>query len=482
MTERNRQTVTGDEERQEVQKYLRNEGGPWVSMPPDYTTFDRSAQLRKIDDVARAVEYVICPDADELDSAYYKSWRFVNSAFDFYSGRREIGRAVARAFVVPMRSDRDNEIHSSESTPFYPLLDPNKFGVNSEIRMRTMYGLPPTILDTYLKSPRDNETGVLVLSPLHSDMARDIVTNPNDLKQKITLMEVAGRILEQTVQFAHHRLGAKTIGLGATLPRPGITDYGNVLRAFRGMESLVTTTGHGGTVYMILETVREVMRAESIDSSGPIGIIGGAGSIGWSSTVAAHEIIGDHDIVSFDKNLESLRGKIAGYKSEKSVNTDISVASSAVDVLKRTNVIISAITGRINLDAVDPYGNLDLSGKVIIDDSQPGCFDREQVEARGGKLVWVVVEDGSENGFMTKDGMHTGGVGYDYGKSSGLVGQASEFACSWEAGVIAKHLAYEKAINAPVEPDNVLEIGELFKQSGARVAPYQSVGRRVHID
>jgi hypothetical protein len=224
---------------------------------------------------------------------------------------------------------------------------------------------------------------------------------------------------------------------------------------------------------MIVATVRKILNETSIQSRGKMGVIGGAGSIGWSTTVAALEMIDGHEIYTYDK-------RIADLKTQASLSTRIKVAPTAADVLRDANIIVAAVTGKIDL-AADEFAGLDLNGKVIIDDSQPGCFDKEQVEARGGKLVWVVGEDASDRQFITRDGLHTDGVPYNYGDNAGLYGRASEFGCGQEAAVIAAHRAYDRAVTGPVTPQNVREIGELFEDSGVRVAPFQAYGQPVRL-
>src|SRR5262249_40257019 len=154
-------------------------------------------------------------------------------------------------------------------------------------RLRGIYGLPPAVLDTYTKSDQDNETGALVLVPMYSDMLKDIWPDRADLAAAARMSEVAATVLSASAAFAHLRLGARVLGLGAILPHPTITNFGRKLHAVDGMQDLVTTTGHGGTVYMIVNTVRKILSETSIQSRGRIGVIGGAGSIGWSTTVAA---------------------------------------------------------------------------------------------------------------------------------------------------------------------------------------------------
>jgi hypothetical protein len=450
-----------------VSASLEAKGGVWSAPVPNYSNFSREGLLVNLDQAAAVVAEETDADRIELKQALVDSQTFVHSAFDYYEGKRDVGRPIARAFCVPMRSTRDHEANASESTPFLPLYDPARFGVNSDKRMRGMYGIPPTLLDTYTKSDADNETGALVLVPMYADMLNDPWPDTKDL------VAVSGVILKEAIQFAHIRLGAKVVGLGATLPHPAATNFGRHLRAIDGMENLVTTTGHGGTVYMIAETVRKVLTETSIESRGRIGVIGGAGSIGWSTIVALLEMIEDHKIHSYDRRVMDL----ASYAT---FSDRIHVASTAADVLRETNIIVAAVTGRINLDD-EAFAGIDLAGKVIIDDSQPGCFTRRQVEARDGKLVWVVGEDGSRSKFISRDGLHTNGVPYNYGDHSGLDGHHCEFACGQEAAVIAKYGAYEHAVRGPVTPEVVRTIGGLLKDAGATVAPFQAFGKPVEI-
>lgn len=450
-----------------VSASLEAKGGVWSAPVPDYSSFSRARLLANLDMTAAVVAEETDADRIELAEALADSQCFVHSAFDYFEGKRDLGRSIARAFCVPMRSTRDDEFSASESTPFLPLYDPQRFGVDSDKRMRGMYGIPPTPLDTYTKSDADNETGALVLVPVYADMLTDPWTDVNDLAA------VSGLILKAAIQFAHIRLGAKVVGLGATLPHPSVTNFGQHLHAIDGMEGLITTTGHGGTVYMIVETVRKVLYETSIESGGRIGVIGGAGSIGWSTIVALLEMIEDHKIHSYDRRVMDLN-------SYATLSDRIHVAESAADVLRETNIIVAAVTGRIDLDDKE-FAGIDLAGKIIIDDSQPGCFARRQVEERNGKLVWVVGEDSSSSKFISRDGLHTNGVPYNYGDHSGLVGHHSEFACGQEAAVIAKYGAYEHAVGGPVTPDDVRTIGRLLKDAGATVAPFQASGKPVEI-
>lgn len=159
----------------------------------------------------------------------------------------------------------------------------------------------------------------------------------------------------------------------------------------------------------------------------------------------------------------------------------VTVEVSSAEVLRASNIIVTAVTGSIDLDHAE-YDDIDLTGRVIIDDSQPGCFDRRQIEKRGGKLLWVVGEDGSDSHFITRDGLYTDGTPYNYGDTSGLHGLHAEFACGQEAAVIARFGAYDRAIAGPVTPEGTQRISALFSDAGVRVAPFQAYGQPVAFD
>lgn len=456
-------------------------GGSWTESPPDYANFCRAEVSKKLEQVRDAVLAETAAAKADVEAAYGRSQYFIDSSFDFYERKKDLGRRIERAFIVPVRSTRldQDDIekgsgYASESTPFFPLLDPASFGVSSEIRMRTIYGLPPTVLDTYLRSSSDNETGAVVLAPLYADMLRDIWTNPDDAKQSLRLASVVDHLLRRTAEFAHCSLGAKFIGLGATLPL--LTDFGNKLRQTAGMENLVTTTGHGGTVYMVAKTMVEVMKRSRVDAGGTIGVIGAAGSIGWSSVSALRKMLPDHKIDVFDKRTDRMGALLAR-------NTDLSGVeprASVADVFERNNYVVCAITDKLDLAAPE-FEAVDFSTIKVIDDSQPGAIDRMQIEDLGGQVFWVAGSDGSANKFMTRDGYYTDGVPYNYGDNSGLYGQSTEFACGLEAATVAARGDRHNAINKRVEYKDVEIVGNLFDEYGVDVADFQSFGRPVEI-
>jgi hypothetical protein len=469
------------QEQEAVTAFLKATGSPWTALQPDYADFSRADVSKKLEQVRDAVLGETGATTADVEAAYERSQYFVDSSFDFYEQKKDLGRRIERAFVVPVRSTRldHNDLetgsgYASESTPFLPLLDPAHFGVSSEIRMRTIYGLPPAILDTYLRSSNENEAGALVLAPLYADMPRDIWPNPADVDQAKQLAGIVDYVLGKTAEFVHHRLGANFVGLGATLPL--LTNFGNKLRQAPGMNKLTTTTGHGGTVYMLAKTMIEVMRRSNVDSGGTIGVIGAAGSIGWSSVLALKKMLPDHKIDVFDKRVNRMQAMLAA-------NTDLGALErreSAADVFKNNNYVVCAITDKLDLDAPE-FTDIDFSNIKVIDDSQPGAIDRVQIENRNGQVLWVAGKDASANSFMTRDGYYTDGAPYNYGDNSGLYGKSTEFACGLEAATVAARGNKWNAINKPVEYKDVQVVGNLFDEYGVDVADFQSFGKPVDI-
>ncbi len=460
--------MSSHEQTQRLDDHLRAIGGGWTGVP-NFVEFSESESQLRMRQLRDAILSETDADPIAVERAYDKSSGLVDEIYGNFYGDADI-IDVARVFMVTRRAHMadDNE-YESESRYHFPLAT-SEFSVSPEMRMRSQL-LPPFAADYYTSSARHAERGALVIAPLYQDM-NTLITDDTER------MVVGYKALEASVAFAHRKLGATVIGLGALLPQ--ITKFGSLLNSMEGADVRTTTTGHGGTVHLIAETVKKVLDVPSVAEKfdGTIGVIGGAGSIGWSSIAAIRHTLPDARIYTFDTRADKLAERL-----NDGVVKDVTIGGSLVDVLEKTDVMISAITSVIDLDEEERrLGRaIDLTGKVIIDDSQPGCFHREQIEVRGGKLVWVVGKDNSETRFMTRDGHYTGGVGYNYGDKSGLYGPESEFGCGIEAAVIAQTGEYDKAIRAPVTPDDVKKVGELFEAAGATVADFQSFGQPVEI-
>lgn len=457
------------EQRIHLDQHLRSLGAGWTGVP-NFGEFSESTSHLRMRQLRDAILSETDADPSAVEDAYDKSSMLVDEIYSNFYGEVDI-IDVGRVFMVTRRAHKaDNDEYESESRYHFPLAT-SQFHVSPEMRVRSQFELPPFLADSCTKSDKYTERGGLIIAPLYQDMNTYI---PNDTER----MLIGYKALIASVEFSQKKLGASVIGLGALLPQ--ITKFGSLLTGIDGADTRTTTTGHGGTVYLIAETVKKVLEQPSVAErfDGRIGVIGGAGSIGWSSIAAVRHTIPETQIYAYDTRVDKLTERL----SDGSIK-DIVLGSGVVDVLEKTDVIISAITSVIDLDEEEQRlgRRIDLRGKVIIDDSQPGCFHRQQIEDRGGTLVWVVGKDMSANGFMTRDGRYTDGVGYNYGDKSGLYGPESEFGCGIEAAVIAQSGQHDRAIQAPVTPDDVKKIGELFESAGATVADFQSFGQPVEI-
>jgi len=250
-------------------------------------------------------------------------------------------------------------------------------------------------------------------------------------------------------------MGAQYVGLGALLPK--LTDFGRKINT-----DVVTTTGHAGTVWLMQATFEAVIaRHFNGESAGlNVGFVG-AGSIGMS----ALENIG----IKYNRSkywVHDTRPKKNEYARirMKQRGIDLRISRSNTELIKTCDIILSAITSKLDISGID------LAGKIIIDDSQPGQFDRDEVESAGGELVWVVGYDNSSDSYTTRQS------GYSYG-ANGLHSANDLWGCEAEVAALANSKRPDLAITADVTPEQVEQIGRLFKKMKLGIAEFQSYGR-----
>lgn len=430
------------------------------SVPSLGEPLNRDELFRRFDSIALANAKASGALSDEFGKAYADSTQFVHNAFDAFEGKIEED-IFDWTFAVPARGEESQgEEYASEVTFFLPLLDP-KFGVNSLVRQRTVAYLAPAVIETY-KGDEAGTKGALVWTPVYLD------PSARRGRQFLENLDTARYRISETAGFIRNSLQAKVMGLGAIMP--GLTKSGTTIQ----QEGLVTTTGHGGTVHILAETVRNV--AERQNDSSRIGVLG-LGAIGYSSLEVLRENADNlqaKDFIVYDfqpdlmtKAVNSGTAGVATYGAE-----------SSADLLVYSDIIVTAVTKPIDLDKVekDSGVRIDLTGKTIIDDSQPGCFDRDQVEARGGKLIWVVGEDTTQQHAFRRL------QGYSFGDGGGLFGDRAVWGCEAEAGSIAMSKSYEAAVSTHVEPEIARKVGKICYEAGIRVSsPLQSFGQPVDI-
>jgi hypothetical protein len=489
-----------------VEKALTALQGGWTNTP-DYEMFSdpktQDVMLKKNDQMHHVISSETNVDPGQIEAAYNKQ---ANSIVTFFTqfhtpGNEVLDHKPDRGFGVPFRGGRNNPKFQSDIEPLYPLANP-KFAVNPNMLTRMLVGTPPALIETYTQSNEPGESGAVFFMPILADMIPDICPDGDPAKFE-RLKKISDFIVAETAKFAHERVGVEYFGLGGTLPL--VSGFGAKMKDFDldnpdRMKNFVTTTGHAETVFLLVETMKQVLATETgehISEDRKIGVIGGAGSIGFSTIDTIASTMPEYDIYATDmvEKLPKLHTKFNSHENSDKLH----IAASTLDVLQNTNIILSAITGLVDLDEIEKEAGvkIDLTGKVIIDDSQPACFDQAQVVARGGKVVAVVGEDMSDTGFLKRDGLYTSdGSPYAYGENDGLwtpkptdefwVPTYPAWGCEAEVAIIARAITRKKktreiALTAPVKPANVREIGALSMEYGICVAPFQFNGQPVHI-
>jgi hypothetical protein len=280
-------------------------------------------------------------------------------------------------------------------------------------------------------------------------------------------LDTARQNVKNAVDFAQKRLGVNVAGLGATLP--GLMNLGRHIVN----PDVIITTGHGGTVRLIEDTITAASeRGYTKGLVEKIGILG-MGSIGSSIAELVSDRYKDARFSLFDQNsqktikvVESLRKK--GIQAE--------VANNEAEVISASEVTIAAITSRLQLQEL---GLTNLAGKFFIDDSEPACLDPAQVNLLGGRMTKVVGED--------TNGATAVRESYDYGTM--LNPQRDLFGCEAEAASlsryydelsarvgqrIANRVVRKLAITGPVTPRGARLIGVLFQRYGIEPAIFQA--------
>ena len=378
------------------------------------------------------------------DQALEETMVFLDRNFGAYEGKIKLPERDW-AFFAPTRPGDEEE-----TTQFLPMLS-SDFGVSQEARQHVVASLAPGVIEEY-QGIDGGVQGAIVHVPINwNERGRGAVEDIN-----------------AAAMFARRKLGVRAIGLGAILPL--FSRLGSTVN----VEGLTTTTGHGGTVHFVAETVGAVIddKSERNEAVKSIGVIGAAGSIGGSSVELILQKFDGHMINVYDKHKPS---ELAGMVDRDSWRGRTRQLVDGLDVLRLSDIIVAAVTDTIDLDIVDPELSLDLSGKVIIDDSQPGYFNREQVEARGGKLIWVVGQDKSEMKPLLREN------GFHFGNTSGLVNPNDVFGCEAEVYALIQAGRLDLAVRQLVTPEIALSVGALIKSSGIEVAPFQSYSKVVDL-
>ena len=397
-------------------------------------TYDRAralAPLAQLEDVPKEL----------IKDDLVRTREFLEVIFDEYEQPGPLER-VNFAFVIPTRASRFEEDYWEEVYDFFPALrylsPPEAF--------KTLSSIPPFRIEMY-GAPGENSSGVLIFAPVFNDMLKDF-------KNKVLLSRKVHKKINEAVQFAHERFGVSYVGLGATLPK--LTNYGKTVKA-----DVITTTGHAGTTWLVKQTVLDLIdNHPQLNETSTIGFIGG-GAIGLASIQSLTKALPKASFVIYDK-----RPKVnqKNQKILKKSGINLQIAASNKELINSSQLIVSAITSKIDLSTID------LAGKIIVDDSQPGSFSREEVMAGGGELLWVVGRDNSKEQFVTRR------QGYSYGPH-GLHHKYDIWGCEAEVAAIAHSSRKDAAVSSAVTLDDIDVIESLFNELGVDVADYQSHGQ-----
>ncbi|MEO5691247.1 MAG: hypothetical protein ABIQ64_03615 [Candidatus Saccharimonadales bacterium] len=396
---------------------------------PVYGRFDYTIVSQRLDQLAK-----LDVNADALRA----SKDFIDAAFADYQ-RRSSPRKYGFVFAIPTRITRAEGCDTSEAQHFLPLVN----YVPTEIAQIFLSEMPPCVLDEYYDA-NENIVGAIVFVPLMQDILSDI-------RPRFRAYLRVRRIIRLTSKYIHDQLQPDLVGLGATLPK--ITRFGADMAA----HGLATTTGHGGTVYLIYKMYKELQEQ---DYNGETTGIIGAGSIGASSAALLLDRYKNIKVLIFDTRPHILRNVVK--ELNRKYGDRAEAALSNEDVIRSSSIIVSAITSTIKIK--DEW---DLRGKIIIDDSQPGSFSRDEVEAQGGKVVWVVGR-GLDKLYKRKSAFRYGDNGLH--TSSDIWGCEAELATIWHTK------DFSRAIVHPVTPQAALSVGSLMDQVGIDRAEWQNAG------
>lgn len=417
---------------------LGNEWSPNYLAYKDSQTRDlMHAKIDKIASVINATEEEV-----EVSQAY------IDRVFDTWESPDKLDGYESFVFMVPTRAIRGNGF-APEFKPFIPLID--KLGPNSAQLL--LVGLPPFIVDSYQPNA-EGKRGAMVFAPGFYDILNDVP------------LEEAGNVfntvMDDAVKFSRDKLGASSVGLGATLP--AVTDYGRTIN----VDGITTTTGHGGTVHLINETVRSALQTGRIDEIRGLGVLG-LGSIGASianvlATNNPEVPMSIYDLA--EGKIERTHGDLGKILTR---TAGIEVAKDAYAMLANPdiNVIVSAVTNPVDLSQLPKDA---LKGKLIVDDSQPTAFALEQATGAGATLAWPIGEDTTSDGVMTR-------TTFDYG-DLGPKEDSQNWGCELEAYLTSIHP--DLALRKPVTPASSLVMSLAIHSEGiAEAARLQSFGQYV---
>ena len=455
---------------------------------PSYGKFDEEEVLRvkaKIDFLHDLLQQVQAAPEDELHQVHQESINFIEDCWKTYEDPQATGRDPGSfAFVVPTRTRREvlgsSDGYMDEWLELYPIL---KY-VDSSIGQRLITGTPPMIIDNYEGVDESGRRGYMLFAPFYTDMLDDIWTDRKNVKsdrywqQAYEFGVTAQNIFNSTLEFAK-RLGVNTVGFGATLPKVMMDLKKNGLDI--GVEDIEITTGHATTIVLMEKTLQGLIDSGVITKDNPrVGVIG-AGYIGTGFSEyyrAKHGINAEINIMDINPvRVAEAIGSPVNYGH---------VTESVAQLIKHSDVIVCAVTTPIKLEDIlketDSAGvqvvtEENMEGLVIVDDSQPGCFDKDEIESVGGTLAWVIAEDPSRDTEKRSGKNLLRRNKFTY-SGMGPAQQDEIWGCELEALLVHQE-GKLTGITEAVGIDDIQQIASIIESRGIAVAPPQSQGEYI---
>ncbi len=176
--------------------------------------------------------------------------------------------------------------------------------------------------------------------------------------------------------------GARVVCLGGLLG--SLSGYGKRLGPFAQAHDLTVTTGHSMTSVTVLQTYRRAIASLELDPSRGRMVILGAGSVGAAfGRLMAREEVRPAELVLVDKPERSRRvEELADELAESGLATRVDLTDRdgqlpSDSLCYDAQFLISAVStpNVIDIERVAPQ-------TVLVDDSQPNCWSREQAWRR----------------------------------------------------------------------------------------------------
>lgn len=429
---------------------------------PQYGVYDHNAMLQKLASLQLHLATRNGSERAAIDDDLAATEAFINRCFKDFNDPLADRDEGSFGFVVPPRIRRQVGGEQDDYMAEWDNLCPVLRHFDSDTAQRFLAGLPPFIVDQYGQD-KDGRTGYMLCAPMFADMRGDLSGE--------AFFSTGIKVMNDTLAMAK-RLNIKTVGLGATLPHfLFMTDRSAEKRGYSvDDQGIELTTGHAGTVYLIGETVRRLTQDGFKGFNGSIGVLG-AGSIGMATIQHLRENLGYSGTISVYDSSEKKAAAATALDPEHIVRV-----SDEKELLLLNDTVICAATTTLGLRSdLGLVGNDALKDLVLIDDSQPGCFDAKEVASCGGKLVWVIGQDSTERGELTRSGFNYSGFGPIGNNENWGCEQEAYFA--WLARVTGQ--IGSLAIRREITFADVDRYARFASQHGAKIARLQAAGTYV---